>query len=132
MWFFNFQNLVRSCQHIDGTPCTYLLFWFLVDRTVHFHYCFTLPIIRTVLKKQACNIYKYWSYNRNLRVSSFSTFDVTNCFCNDWQKKVDKEKVSIISGQFLEDLADKSLKQIILQDNTNNMFCKKTGNHSFK
>ena len=23
MWFFNFQNLVRSCQHIGGTPCTY-------------------------------------------------------------------------------------------------------------
>ena len=22
MWFFNFQNLVRSCQHIDGTPCS--------------------------------------------------------------------------------------------------------------
>ena len=22
MWFFNFQNLVRSCQHIGGTPCT--------------------------------------------------------------------------------------------------------------
>ena len=21
MWFFNFQNLVRRCQHIDGTPC---------------------------------------------------------------------------------------------------------------
>ena len=21
IWFFNFQNLVRSCQHIDGTPC---------------------------------------------------------------------------------------------------------------
>ena len=21
MWFFNFQNLVRSCQHIDVTPC---------------------------------------------------------------------------------------------------------------
>ena len=21
MWFFNFQNLVRSCKHIDGTPC---------------------------------------------------------------------------------------------------------------
>ena len=34
-------------------------------------------------------------------ISSFSTFDVTNCFCNDWQKKVDKEKVSIISGHFL-------------------------------
>ena len=29
----------------------YVLFWFLVDRTVHFHYCITLPIIRTVLKK---------------------------------------------------------------------------------
>ena len=21
MWFFNFQNLLRTCQHIDGTPC---------------------------------------------------------------------------------------------------------------
>ena len=21
MWFFNFQNLVRTCQHIGGTPC---------------------------------------------------------------------------------------------------------------
>ena len=69
----------------------YLLFWFLVERTVHFHYCITCPNIRTVLKKcivllifitvllfllylctilknQACNIYKYWSYNRNLRL----------------------------------------------------------------
>ena len=69
----------------------YVLFWFLVDGTVHFHYCITLPIIHTVLKKvystinfyyctalpiirtelknQTCNIYKYSSYNRNLRVS---------------------------------------------------------------
>ena len=29
----------------------YVLFWFLVDCTVHFHYCITLPIIRTVWKK---------------------------------------------------------------------------------
>ena len=29
----------------------YVLFWFLVDRTVHFHYCITLPIISTVWKK---------------------------------------------------------------------------------
>ena len=29
----------------------YILFWFLVDCTVHFHYCITLRIIRTVLKK---------------------------------------------------------------------------------
>ena len=39
MWFFNFQNLVRSCQHIGGTPCRFytfiiqlfgnlLIFWF--------------------------------------------------------------------------------------------------------
>ena len=21
LWFFNFQNLVRNCQHIGGTPC---------------------------------------------------------------------------------------------------------------
>ena len=27
------------------------MFWFSVDRTVHFHYCITLPIIRTGLKK---------------------------------------------------------------------------------
>ena len=27
----------------------YLLFWFLVDRTVHFHYCIILPIIFNVL-----------------------------------------------------------------------------------
>ena len=43
-----------------------------VDRTVIF-YCYTfLPIIHTVLKNQACNNYKYWSYNRNLRVSRYS------------------------------------------------------------
>ena len=40
--------------------------------TVNFYYCTALPVICTVLKKQACNIYKYWSYNRNLRVSLFS------------------------------------------------------------
>ena len=28
-----------------------------VDRTVNFYYCTALPIIRTVLKNQACNIY---------------------------------------------------------------------------
>ena len=96
-----------------------------MDRTVNFYYCIALPIIRAVLKNQACNIYKHWSYNGNLRVSSFSTFDITNCFCNDWQKKVDKEKVSIISGQFLEDLADKRLKQIVLKNNTNSSFARK-------
>ena len=40
-----------------------------VDRTINFYYCTALPNIRTVLKNQACNIYKYWSYNRNLRVN---------------------------------------------------------------
>ena len=69
-----------------------------VDRTVNFYYCTALPIIRTVLKNQACNIYKYWSYNRNLRVSSFSTFDVTNCFCNVWQKKSTKKKCLLFQG----------------------------------
>ena len=43
-----------------------------MDRTANFYYCTALPIIRTVLKIQACNIYKYWSYNRNLRVHIFS------------------------------------------------------------
>ena len=36
----------------------YLLFIFIT----------ALPITRTILKKQACNIYKHWSYNMNLRV----------------------------------------------------------------
>jgi hypothetical protein len=49
----------------------YVLFEKKVDRTVNFYYFTALPIIRTVLTKQACNIYKYWSYNRNLRVVSF-------------------------------------------------------------
>ena len=30
-----------------------------VYHTVNFYYCAALPIIPTVLKKQACNIYKY-------------------------------------------------------------------------
>ena len=34
----------------------YALFWYLVDRTVHFHYCITLPIIPTVWKKVDCNV----------------------------------------------------------------------------
>ena len=42
-----------------------------MDRLVHFYYC--IPIIHTVLEKQACNIYKYWSYNRNLSVHYFNT-----------------------------------------------------------
>ena len=41
-----------------------------MDRTVNFYYCTALPITRTVLKNQACNIYKHWSYNRKLRVST--------------------------------------------------------------
>ena len=30
----------------------YVLFEFLVDRTVHFHYCITLPIICTLFEKK--------------------------------------------------------------------------------
>ena len=30
MWFFNFQNLVRSCQHIGGTPCISWLCWEII------------------------------------------------------------------------------------------------------
>ena len=72
----------------------YVLFWFLKDRLFIFitallfliyqMYCsnkmwIVLLIFITVLlfllyvlfyKNQACNIYKYWSYNRNLRVIS--------------------------------------------------------------
>ena len=44
-----------------------------VDPAINFYYFTALPIIPTVLKKQACNIYKYWSYNRNLRVLSART-----------------------------------------------------------
>ena len=34
----------------------------------YFNFYTGLPIICNVLKNQACNIYKYWSYNWNLRV----------------------------------------------------------------
>ena len=46
----------------------YVVFQENVDCTVNFHYCTAFSIIHTVLKKQACNVHKYWSYNRNLRV----------------------------------------------------------------
>ena len=36
--------------------------------TVNFYYCIALPIIHTVLKNQACNVFKYCSYDKNLRV----------------------------------------------------------------
>ena len=39
-----------------------------MDHTVTFYDCTALPFMGTVLKNQACNIYKYWSYNRNIRV----------------------------------------------------------------
>ena len=58
----------------------YVLFEKKVDRTVNFYYCTSLPIIRTVLKKQACNIYKYWSYNRNLRVFFPGLYCLVFCF----------------------------------------------------
>ena len=38
-----------------------------VDPTVNFYYCTALPTIHNVPKNQA--IYKYWSYNKNLRIS---------------------------------------------------------------
>ena len=48
-------------------------------RTVNFYYCTALPIIRTVPKNQACNIYKYWSYDRNLRVgTTYKNWDATS------------------------------------------------------
>ena len=50
----------------------YVLFEKNVDGTVNSYYCTALPIIRTVLKNQVCNIYKYWYLGtRNLRVSSY-------------------------------------------------------------
>ena len=50
-----------------------------MDHTVNFYYCTALPIIRTVPKNQACNIYKYWSYDRNLRVgTTYKNWDATS------------------------------------------------------
>ena len=40
MWFFNFQNLVRSCQHIDGTPCIYFFFFFLIFPLIRVSFLF--------------------------------------------------------------------------------------------
>ena len=67
-----------------------------MDRTVYFHYCTAFPIIRTVLiflgtfqlyvpynlKKKSCNIYKYRTYNRHLRVTVTSC-----CYPNSDTKK---------------------------------------------
>ena len=58
----------------------YVLFETKLDRTVKFYYCTALPIICTVLKKQACNNYKYWSYNRNLRVLYSSKFSANHMY----------------------------------------------------
>ena len=44
-----------------------------VYRTVNFYYCTAIPIVRTVLKNQACNIQKSWSYKRNLQVCTVLT-----------------------------------------------------------
>ena len=48
--------------------------------TVNFYHCTVLPIICTVIKNHACNIFKYWSYNRNLRVCTSLQF-LSNFTC---------------------------------------------------
>ena len=37
-----------------------ILFWFLVDRIVHFHYCITLPVMCTVWKKSGRTVNFYY------------------------------------------------------------------------
>ena len=73
-------SIIRTVVFSGGWYCSFsLLHYFsyyrycskIVDCTVNFYYCTALPIIHTVLKNQACNIYKYWAYNRNLRVFSW-------------------------------------------------------------
>ena len=50
-------------------PSYYTCYSKKVYHAVNFYYFTSLPIISTVLKNQISNIYKYWSLNRNLRVS---------------------------------------------------------------
>ena len=93
-------DLMRSNKHLLlGSYYTYCTdFWWIVlfifipafllyvqfekkvDHTVNFHYYIALLIICTVLKKQACNNYKYWSYNRNLRVLYSSKFSANHMY----------------------------------------------------
>ena len=38
----------------------FVLLWFLVDLTVHFYYCITLPIVHMVLKEVYCSVNIYY------------------------------------------------------------------------
>ena len=59
-----------------------------MDHTVNLYFCTALPIIRTVLKNQACNIYKHWSYNRKLRVSTVLIYIL-------WREEKNRHRKSI-------------------------------------
>ena len=103
------------------TALLFLLYVLFVDHIVNFYNCDALAIIRPVLKKQDWNIYyKYWSYNRNLRVHIFSPprdmLTAENMF-----KKFDKngdgfitcDELKKISLAFSKNVSDAEVKEII-------------------
>ena len=65
----------------------YVLFEKKVECTFNCYYCTALPIIRTVLKKQAWNIHKHLSYNRKLRVVNLNA-SKTLVYFKCWPQKV--------------------------------------------
>ena len=75
--------IIGTVLIFGGSYCSFLLLHYfsyytycsnIGDHVVNFYYCTFLPIIGTVLKNQACNIYEYWSYNRSLIVSHGFSF----------------------------------------------------------
>ena len=53
MWFFNFQNLVRSCQHIDGTPCI-LYVLMLSSKALRHFMAFFAKVLAFTLCRYGC------------------------------------------------------------------------------
>ena len=77
---FIFITTLRAARNPDFflfTVCSALPFLlYILYCTVNFYYFTALPVMRTVLKNQAFNIYKYWSYNRNLVCMPKSTIKI--------------------------------------------------------
>ena len=100
-------------------------------RTVNLYYCTALPIIRTVLKNKACNIYKYWSYNRNLRVSHYRAIrrneqqnNYIPTYVLKWETTEQKNWFLILSCYFRKESSIETFSQVIKKNRRRN-------NHAF-
>ena len=66
MWFFNFQNLVRRCFHIDGTPCicTWIRVWkWLLCKMTWSNLRSSLSIVHNFFLFSICTLCNPWFLN---------------------------------------------------------------------